>query len=77
ETPRFYLRDISWLVDGTLAEAASGGVFACYAKVRSTRAPAPAVLHVDAPGTYVDLTVGEAGLAPGQACALYSAPAED
>ena len=39
--------------------------------------PAPAILHVDATGTYVDLTIGEAGVAPGQACALYSAPGDD
>jgi tRNA-specific 2-thiouridylase len=32
---------------------------------------------MDASGTYVDLTVGEAGIAPGQACALYSAPGDD
>jgi tRNA-specific 2-thiouridylase len=25
----------------------------------------------------VDLTVGEAGVAPGQACALYSSPGDD
>ncbi|MFL5175868.1 MAG: tRNA 2-thiouridine(34) synthase MnmA, partial [Microvirga sp.] len=47
ETHRVYLRDINWLGDETLQEAASGKGFACYAKVRSTRAPAPAVLHLD------------------------------
>lgn len=77
ETHRVYLRDINWLGDETLQEAASGKGFACYAKVRSTRAPAPAVLHLDATGIYVDLTVGEAGIAPGQACALYSAPGDN
>nr|WP_210299428.1 tRNA 2-thiouridine(34) synthase MnmA [Rhizobium sp. BK379] len=77
ETHRVYLRDVNWLGDETLQVATSGEGFACYAKVRSTRAPAPAVLHMDASGTYVDLTVGEAGIAPGQACALYSAPGDD
>ena len=77
ETFRVHLRDVNWLGDAPVAaEAASG--FACFAKVRSTRGPAPAVLHVDADGSaYVDLTVGEAGVAPGQACVLYSAEGPD
>jgi tRNA-uridine 2-sulfurtransferase len=77
ETHRVYLRDVNWLGDDPLVKAASGDGFACYAKVRSTRTPAPAVLHADASGIYVDLTIGEAGVAPGQACALYSAPGDD
>ena len=76
ETHRVYLRDMNWLGDGDLASDASGG-FACFAKVRSTRPPAEAVLHADEQGVYVDLIVGEAGVAPGQACVLYSAPGAD
>jgi tRNA-specific 2-thiouridylase len=34
-------------------------------------------LHADPTGIYVDLAVGEAGVAPGQACALYSAPGDN
>ena len=34
-------------------------------------------LPVDAAGLYVDLAEGEAGVAPGQACALYSGAGED
>ncbi len=71
ETHRVYLRDVNWLGDGTLDEAAERG-FECFAKVRSTRAPAEAVLGRDETGLYVDLKAGEAGIAPGQACALYS-----
>ncbi len=52
-------------------------VFPCFAKVRSTRPPTPAVLHSDANGTYVELEQGEAGVAPGQACVIYSAPGPD
>lgn len=76
DTRRVYLRDINWLGDRTLREEAADG-FACFAKVRSTRPPAPAVLHADDKGVYVDLEIGEAGVAPGQACVLYSAPGPD
>jgi tRNA-specific 2-thiouridylase len=77
ETHRVYLRDVNWLGDEALEIAASGEGFACFAKVRSTRQPTPAVLHANASGIYVDLTVGEAGVAAGQACALYSAPGDN
>ncbi len=76
ETHRVYLRDINWLGDQPLADEARDG-FACFAKVRSTRPPAPAMLHADENGVYVDLEIGEAGIAPGQACVLYSAPGAD
>jgi tRNA-uridine 2-sulfurtransferase len=71
DTRRVYLREVNWLGDAALEDAAKDG-FACYAKLRSTRAPAPAVLHADDSGVYVDLEIGEAGIAPGQACVLYS-----
>ncbi len=76
ETHRVYLRDINWLGDRTLAEDAAEGM-PCFAKVRSTRPPTPAVLHADERGVYVDLEIGEAGVAPGQACVLYSATGAD
>nr|WP_274706761.1 tRNA 2-thiouridine(34) synthase MnmA [Allorhizobium sonneratiae] len=76
ETRRVYLRDINWLGDRPIEEDARNG-FACFAKVRSTRPPAPASLNRDENGFYVDLAIGEAGVAPGQACVLYSAPGED
>ncbi|WP_248448883.1 tRNA 2-thiouridine(34) synthase MnmA [Sinorhizobium meliloti] len=76
ETRRVYLRDVNWLGDEEL-DAAAGQGFECFAKVRSTRRPAPAVLKSDAEGLYVELVEGEAGVAPGQACALYSGTGED
>nr|WP_178111606.1 tRNA 2-thiouridine(34) synthase MnmA [Rhizobium skierniewicense] len=76
ETHRVYLRDMNWLGDNALLDDASGG-FSCFAKVRSTRPPGEAVLYADDRGIYVDLAVGEAGVAPGQACVLYSAPGAD
>ncbi len=65
-----------WLGDGALESDAQSG-FSCFAKVRSTRPPTEAVLHADEKGVYVDLMTGEAGVAPGQACVLYSAPGPD
>ncbi|WP_310421951.1 tRNA 2-thiouridine(34) synthase MnmA [Mycoplana sp. BE70] len=76
ETRRLYLRDVNWLGDGDIHEAAAKG-FSCFAKVRSTRPPRPAMLHADENGLYVELSEGEAGVAPGQACALYSGEGED
>jgi tRNA-specific 2-thiouridylase len=76
ETHRLYLRDVNWLGDGDLREIARDGMD-CFAKVRSTRPPKEARLYADATGIYVELEEGEAGVAPGQACALYSAPGED
>lgn len=76
ETHRVYLRDVNWLGDEEMDAAAARG-FECFAKVRSTRQPAPAVLKRDADGVYVELVDGEAGVAPGQACALYSGTGED
>lgn len=76
ETHRVYLRDVNWLGDGALESDAQSG-FSCFAKVRSTRPPTEAVLHADEKGVYVDLMTGEAGVAPGQACVLYSAPGPD
>ncbi len=76
ETRRVYLRDVNWLGDDSLEDTVAAG-FACFAKVRSTRPPAPARLARDEGGIFVELDVGEAGVAPGQACVLYSAPGED
>ncbi len=76
DTRRVYLRDVNWLGDGTLAEDARSG-FSCFAKVRSSRPPMPVVLHCDESGVHVDLLDGEAGVAPGQACVLYSAEGAD
>ena len=48
-----------------------------FAKVRSTRPPRPAVLHRDGGATWVELGEGESGIAPGQACVLYSDDGND
>jgi tRNA-specific 2-thiouridylase len=51
---------------------AGGNGLAIEAKVRSTRAPQPAVLHADSEGICVTLAAGEFGVSPGQACVFYA-----
>lgn len=71
ETHKVYLRDVNWLGDGALDDIPASGV-EVYAKVRSTRPPRPAVLHHAGDEIWVELNDGESGIAPGQACVLYS-----
>ncbi|KAB0572045.1 tRNA 2-thiouridine(34) synthase MnmA [Brucella pituitosa] len=71
ETHKVFLRDVNWLGDGSLDALPEGGV-EVFAKVRSTRPPRPAVLHHADGKTWVELVDGESGIAPGQACVLYS-----
>lgn len=75
-TGRLWLRDVNWLGDGTLEEAAAGGLD-LHVRLRSTRAPQPAILRC-LPGdgearVCVDLRDGDDGVSPGQACVFYSA----
>jgi len=77
DTRRLILRDMNWLGDEPLAGIGPDGL-ACFAKVRSTRPPKPAILRVAEDGEIsVELVEGEAGVAPGQACVLYSAPGDE
>jgi tRNA-specific 2-thiouridylase len=74
-TARMQLRDVNWIGDDPLEQALAGGPLEIYVKVRSTRRPQGALLsridgHVD-----VELLDGEEGVAPGQACVFYDAPA--
>ncbi|MEO5323273.1 tRNA 2-thiouridine(34) synthase MnmA [Mesorhizobium sp. CC13] len=71
ETHKIFLRNMNWLGDGQLAEVPAGGL-EMFAKVRSSRPPRPAVLHHENGATWVELSDGESGIAPGQACVLYS-----
>ncbi len=71
-TRRIRLRDINWLGDLPLNALPTDGM-EVYARVRSARAPKPALLALDSEGTLiVDLIEGEEGVAPGQACVLYA-----
>ncbi|MEQ8699680.1 MAG: tRNA 2-thiouridine(34) synthase MnmA [Bauldia litoralis] len=69
-TGRLHLRGVNWLGDMPLAEVPAGGID-ILARVRSTRPPMPARLMVKDGKVVVDLAVGEAGVAPGQACVFY------
>ncbi|MEN5246171.1 MULTISPECIES: tRNA 2-thiouridine(34) synthase MnmA [Brucella/Ochrobactrum group] len=71
ETHKVFLRDINWLGDAPIGDLPESGM-EVFAKVRSTRPPRPAVLHHADGQTWVELVDGESGIAPGQACVLYS-----
>jgi len=67
------LRDVNWLGEGTLDGLPAGGLD-CFARVRSSRKPRPAVLAKGEAGISVTLIEGEDGVSPGQACVLYDGP---
>lgn len=65
-TKRIVLRDVNWLGSDEI-----GGDMDVFVKVRSTRAPQPAVLRRGAAGPEVVFADAEEGVAPGQACVIY------
>ena len=67
-TRRIALRDVNWLGDGDIEDGMD-----VFVKVRSTRAPQPAILSRGANGLEVSFAAAEEGVAPGQACVIYSA----
>ncbi len=71
-TRRVRLRDVNWLGDGTIGDAVERHP-EVFVKVRSTRQPQPGWLHAGASGIEVELTGGEDGVSPGQACVFYDA----
>ncbi|MBN8967835.1 MAG: tRNA 2-thiouridine(34) synthase MnmA [Rhizobiales bacterium] len=70
---RIVLREVNWIGGGTLERAVGNGR-EVFVKVRSTRAPQPAWLHLVDGECEVDLVAGEEGVSPGQACVFYDAP---
>jgi len=70
------LRDFNWLGQEDFHRAAGEGI-AVFARVRSTRPPAAAVLRLGASAAVVDLAADETGVAPGQACVLYDSDGRD
>jgi tRNA-uridine 2-sulfurtransferase len=71
ETHKVVLRAMNWLGDDALEDIPASGL-EVFAKVRSTRPPKSAVLFHQNGVTSVELIDGESGIAPGQACVLYS-----
>ncbi|MEM7696721.1 MAG: tRNA 2-thiouridine(34) synthase MnmA [Pseudomonadota bacterium] len=69
KTKTVRLRDMNWLGAAPLVEGAAVPV---YARVRSTRPPRPGTLRVLGGEVLVELSEGEDGVAPGQACVLYA-----
>ena len=74
-TRRMQLRDVNWIGEGDLASTLADDKLDVFVKVRSTRAPAAAWLRAGRNGYEVELTDGEHGVSPGQACVFYDAPA--
>jgi tRNA-specific 2-thiouridylase len=71
-TRSLLLRGFNWL-----GESEPRGELAVFARVRSTRPPAPAILAVEEGRPVVHLSGEEMGVAPGQACVLYDAQGPD
>ncbi len=67
-TKTIVLRDLNWLGDGPIADGMD-----VFVKVRSTRAPQPAILSRGVNGVEVTFADAEEGVAPGQACVIYDA----
>jgi tRNA-specific 2-thiouridylase len=76
ETHKIYLRNVNWLGDMALDAIPAEGL-ELFAKVRSTRPPRPAILHHGDGAGWVELADGESGIAPGQACVLYTDDGND
>lgn len=70
ETRKVVLRDLNWLGDGAAEQISPDGL-ELFARVRSTKKPVPAVLRHVGGKAEVELSAGEQGVAPGQACVLY------
>jgi tRNA-uridine 2-sulfurtransferase len=66
------LRDVNWLGDRPLAEAAGGNGIPVEIKVRSTRPPQSGVVQVIRGEVLATLIAGEYGISPGQACVFYA-----
>jgi len=64
------LHDVNWIGEGGIEDALRTRR-EVFVKVRSTRPPQPAWLSLAPGGVEVELTGGEEGVAPGQACVFY------
>jgi tRNA-uridine 2-sulfurtransferase len=69
-TQAIRVRDVNWLGDGRLDDLPPEGMELAV-RVRSTRAPQPATLRLTEGEAEVELSAGEYGVSPGQACVFY------
>ncbi|MCB8837782.1 tRNA 2-thiouridine(34) synthase MnmA [Aurantimonas sp. VKM B-3413] len=69
-TRRLRLREVNWLGPRSPGELAEAGT-EIFARVRSTRPPVPARIRGGEADWQVELSGGESGVAPGQACVFY------
>ncbi len=70
-TASLTLDETNWLGDADSIVAAAEAGTPVLARVRSTRPPSPARLHMRDGAVALVFDTGEEGVAPGQACALY------
>lgn len=77
-TAAVVLRDLNWIGATDLDDIPADGL-PVYARLRSTRPPAPARLLPlgDDGNVHVELTVPQEGISPGQACVFYEDDAAD
>jgi tRNA-uridine 2-sulfurtransferase len=73
-TRKIFLREVNWIGDLPLEDGAEIDLFA---KVRSTRPPAPAILRRTGDVVSVELVTGETGVAPGQACVFFDSDTDE
>lgn len=73
ERSDIYLTDVNWIGPGTLADADGADI---HVKVRSTRPPEAATLHVEGETVRVRLATPDMGISPGQACVFYEPRAD-
>ncbi len=69
-THRLALRDLNWIGGSPPGDLPEAGI-ELFARVRSTRPPPAARLFREGGRAFVELAIGETGVAPGQACVLY------
>src|SRR5574337_117529 len=65
---RLRLKEVNWIGEGEMAKVPPEGLPVA-ARVRSTRAPAPALIFPDGEVEFVE---PESGVSPGQACVFYA-----
>jgi tRNA-specific 2-thiouridylase len=74
QTRTIRLADVNWLGDTPLDTLHTAGLEVAV-RVRSTRAPRPALLRMGPNGAQVELLDPEDGVSPGQACVIYDSDA--